>query len=309
MLINEDDFLRDLLPKLATDGNIVVPPGDDCAVLSWNDERYLLLTVDQVAEGVHYHGESAAAPDPAYWVGRKLLARNISDIAAMGGTPSYGLLAISMRKDASRQWLDGFTQGILDLAAAYYIKIVGGDTSAAMANVASLTLLGRVHREQICLRSRARPGDRIFVTGTFGGSLVTGKHLRFEPRLQEAQWLATHGFTSAMIDVSDGLLVDLTRLCRASNVTAVVMEDAIPRTMVDGIAVSLSAAMVDGEDYELIFAASQHRATDLAAQWPFATKLTDIGHIQEPNDESLAVDGDGIDLMSKFGSGYDHFRE
>ncbi len=307
MHINEDAFLHELFPRLTVDQKVIIPPGDDCAALSLGGDELLLLTVDQVAGGIHYYDHAAAHPTPPQLAGRKLMARNLSDIAAMGGKPAYALLALAVASAIPRDWLDEFTRGVLQCAGEYGVHIIGGDLSSARAEVASLTLLGWVNAERVCKRDQAQAGDAIFITGQFGASLSTGKHLTFQPRLAEAQWLAEHRFARAMIDVSDGLLQDLRRLCLASRLDAIIDETQIPRTIYEAGMVTLNEALLDGEDYELIFAVSPQHKEQLLAQWPFALSLTDIGHFADVKTRPSVYNLDGLDLATVFGPGYAHF--
>lgn len=301
MNIDEDTFLAALLPRLATGDAIVVPAGDDCAAIEWTDDRLLLLAVDQVAAGIHYQPDC----DPAL-AGRKLLARNLSDIAAMGGRPIYALLALAVQQDCDAAWAEVFADGVLELADTCDVKLIGGDVSAAGSAVASLTIIGDVATGEVCRRSGASATDRLLVTGCFGGSLPTGHHFHFTPRTAEGQWLAAHGVVAAMIDASDGLLKDLGRLCAASGVGAVVDEAAIPLTCIDNEPVDLSAAWLDGEDYELLLAVPAADVAGVLRDWPFETALTDIGEFVAASPVPL-VDRNGRDLVGHYGLPFNHF--
>ncbi len=307
MTIDEDDFLRDLFPHLTSDVSIIVPPGDDCAAICLANDEYILVTVDQVAAGTHYVSSDGCSPTLPGAVGRKLVARNISDIAAMGGRPCYGLLALAVEKHCERRWLDQLARGVTDAAREFGFHIIGGDICAARAGVAGLTLIGAVAPEHICTRNGARANDALFVTGYFGASFASGKHLTFSPRLDEGRWLAEHGCAHAMIDASDGLLKDLHRLCAASGVTAVIDETTIPRTVRDGVSASVASALLDGEDYELIVAVPQHKQHDVATLWPFCTPLTCIGAFRPEGNTPSVRNRDGEDLLSTFGKGFEHF--
>ena len=129
----------------------------------------------------------------------------------------------------------------------------------------------------------------------------------FTPRVSEALWLVERKFTNTMVDVSDGLLKDLGRVCQASDVSAVLNEDSVPRTRLDNSRVPLANTLLDGEDYELLFAVSPSKCEKLLGKWPFFTRLTDIGSFVQPNSQSLVVNEKGIDLITKFGQGFDHF--
>jgi thiamine-monophosphate kinase len=302
MTIDEDAFIAGLLPRLIADDGVVIPSGDDCAALAWTDGTLLLLAVDQVSSGHHY-----VADCPPELAGRKLLARNLSDIAAMGGRPRYALLAQSVPTDCAAEWVEAFVQGVIDLGNDYDVKLIGGDLAGGGAKNASLTIIGDVSTDTVCRRSGAAGGERIFVTGDFGGSLASDKHLRFMPRIDEGAWLAGHGAT-AMIDVSDGLLKDLERICAASDVGAVVLENRIPRTEISGTSVDVDRAWLDGEDYELIIAVSPDIVPVITREWPFETRLTDIGGFVGSSAHGPCVaDQFGEDIAAKYGVAFDHF--
>ena len=303
----EDAFFQRLFPRLGpVPTELVVPPGDDCAGLQLPDGEILLVAVDQIVSDRHYvaHGPSAAPPEQ---VGRKLLARNLSDIAAMGGTPTYCLVAAGFGPGQEETWLSRFFDGIVELGEQFGVSMIGGDLARTPKDtVASLTILGRVEAEQLCLRSGARPGDAILVTGAFGNSLNTGHHLMFTPRCREGQWLAEQGCVRAMIDVSDGLLLDLQRLCRASGVSAGVDPVQVPVRTPETTA---PQALTDGEDYELLLAVAPDRADALMAQWPFgAVSLTRIGQTTEAGTSPAVLDPNGKPLLAGRPAGYDHFR-
>jgi thiamine-monophosphate kinase len=256
-----------------------------------------------VAAGVHFHGPQSETPLPPELAGRKLLARNLSDIAAMGGRPQFAVVSLAVPSSCPESWLTGFMNGIRDHAAQHNVSIVGGDTGGAASIVCSLTILGSVREDNVCTRDRAAATDRIYVTGRFGGSLESGRHATFEPRLDEGRWLAENGFSRCMIDVSDGLLKDLGRVCLASEVGAVIDPDSVPRH--DNV--SVEAALTDGEDYELIITVPQTKAAELETAWPFETLLTSIGEFAEV--EPVVRDRHGKDLAAQYGRGFEHFSD
>ena len=297
--MTEDVFFARLFARLPTpDSAWVVPPGDDCAALAFGDDL-LLIAVDQIVGGKHYYldGPEAASPETA---GRKLLARNLSDIAAMGGIPTACLLAGAFGPRRDPAWIERFYDGVIALARDYGIAMVGGDLATTPADeVASLTILGRVEPDRVCRRSGARPGDVLVVTGRFGSSLGTGHHLTFAPRCREGRWLAEHGYPTAMMDVSDGLLIDASRICRASGVALRLDPGTIPRRTA---ATTVEQALGDGEDYELLVAVAPDRLASLRADWPFAdVPLTLIGEFRAGS--PAVLDQHGHPLAA---CGYDH---
>jgi len=216
--------------------------GDDCAVLP-PARRRQLLTVDPVIFGRHF---DAAVPPAA--VGAKLLKRNLSDIAAMGGKPRAAVVSLCLDRATRVRWLREFHRGLATTARRYGVALVGGDVAEAPGVLAaSLTLLGEANGPRVLTRQGARAGDWIAVTGQLGGSLASGHHHRFKPRLAEGQWLARRPEIRSMMDVSDGLAKDLTALTPPGTRAALDLE-AIPCRR----GCTLAAALGDGEDYELL---------------------------------------------------------
>lgn len=237
------DLLKRSVPVFS---DVVKGIGDDAAVLPYTKDKYLLFTTDMLIEGVHFIRK---APMP--FIGHKALACNISDIAAMGGLPTYAVISIALPKQLKVSDVKGIYQGMGRLASKFGVSIVGGDTVKSDKLVINIALLGEVRKKDLALRSGAKAGDLIVVSGPLGGSLTSGRHLRFTPRLKEAQWLVKHVKPTAMMDISDGLAGDLNHILRASRVGAVLDRRAIPRHQ----GVSIKQALTDGEDFELLFTA------------------------------------------------------
>ena len=298
--MTEDAFLHAFFRRLpGYSGEVTVPPGDDCAAIDVGGGRWLLLAVDQLIGERHFvlEGPEAVAPRRA---GAKLLARNLSDIAAMGGTPRFCLIAGSFGPDCPMAWVEEFHAGILGLAREFNVAIIGGDLARAPVDtVTSLTIVGDVPAGQAVLRGGAKAGDELWCTGSFGSSLRTEHHLDFTPRCAEGVWLRREGFARAMIDVSDGLLLDLSRLCRASGVGVDLRLEDIPRRTAE---TSLDQALGDGEDYELLVAVDAGRSAALRAAWPFETPLRCIGRFAGETPEIR-----GPDSRPLSASGWDHF--
>ena len=280
--MNEIDLLARLIPSLATNKSVVVGAGDDCAVLDLGlANQFLLFKTDAVVEGVHF--TNTANPEK---IGHKALARCLSDVAAMAGTPTHALVTLGLPMQFEVGFVEAIYRGLNGLAAQYQVAVVGGETTTNPERMfVSISVLGTVPRKKCVLRSGAKVGDGIFVTGSLGGSLQ-GKHLHFEPRLIEARWLAEHFDLHAMLDVSDGLATDLRHLLKASKVGAELLAPAIPisrvarvagREFVDGEKVSaarvqtrkspLQGALTDGEDFELLFTLASRDAVPLIDAW------------------------------------------
>lgn len=242
--------------------------GDDCAVLQLPRGHEALVTTDFSLEDVHFR----RAWHPAEAVGHRCLARGLSDIAAMGGTPRAAFLSLALPADLLQEWINGFIRGLLHLAYRYDVLLAGGDTAQSPAGIlADIVVLGSVPAGKAVLRSGARPGDLLYVTGTLGSSVATlhalrngkklspashRKHFYPEPRIAVGQYLREKKLVSAMIDISDGLSTDLTHICEESETGAVVYAASLPAASgKDGLALALHG----GEEYELLFTAASNR--------------------------------------------------
>ena len=309
--MNEFELIAKLTKSLPTNENVLTGAGDDCAVLDFGlPEKLFLFKTDAIVEGIHFTRET-----PPEKIGRKALARCLSDIAAMAGTPNAALVTIALPEKFEPNFVTKIYDGLNLLAKKSGVAIVGGETTTNPGGILiSIALLGAVSRGKQILRSGAKAGDAIFVTGELGGSLAE-KHLDFEPRLAEARWLAEHFFIHAMIDLSDGLAGDLRHILKASGVGAELLKSAIPVSREAKLAARKSssakpafiAALTDGEDFELLFTVASRNAVKLLDAWKKQfpkLKLSCIGKI---------VSGDGILIRDKSGShklnanGYVHF--
>jgi thiamine-monophosphate kinase len=215
--------------------------GDDCAVTATPRDVDLLFTTDFSIEGVHFTRKSTAEQ-----IGYRAVARSLSDIAAMGGTPRYCLVSIALAPWTDRRWINGLYRGIHKMLGQATTSLAGGDISHADQFVCDVMVCGFVAKGKALLRSGARGGDILYVSGPLGG----WRHKRVvEPRLDAGRKLI--GKATACMDISDGLALDLHRLCRASGVAATI--DAIP--LIKGA--TIEQALNDGEDYELLYTAPQ----------------------------------------------------
>lgn len=299
----ENEFLKRVVSFFKQDkSRVIVGPGDDCAVLKYTARKYMLFAADQVISGIHYKYDIKNLN----LVGAKLLKRNISDIAAMGGIPLFAVLTASVSSNHER--LEKIYRGLAKEADKWNISICGGDFSGAPhrnSEAFSLSIIGEVNKKNVCLRSNARPGDLLYATGTFGNSYLSEHHLKFIPRLNEGIFLA-NGFTNAMMDVSDGLLLDLQRFCNASNVSLELNTDKIPWRIGTR---NLKSAMTDGEDHELIFAIKPSLESKLLKSWPFSkVKLTKLGIFGKRNKKYIISElKTGRNLLKKFQAGFEHW--
>ncbi len=271
-MLNELSLLTRLLPTLPSGAGVVVGPGDDCAVLEIPGSAVeMLAATDQLIENIHFTADTDAAA-----AGAKLMNRNLSDIAAMGGRPRWALLTLAAGEASRRhdEWLLAFCRGAATAGALHGVPVIGGDLARQPESgfTATLTILGEIPRGQAVLRSGAKPGDRLYVTGRIGNSFGSGHHLVFSPRLAEGEFLRDHA--SAMLDISDGLLLDAGRLAAASGVDLLLDPAAVPLRA----GAVLPDALGDGEDYELFFTAG----AELPEIWPnHLAALTPIGVVVE----------------------------
>ena len=293
----EDWLVRALLaqlPPASGRAEVCVPAGeDDCAVVKpVQGKRWQLLKTDCLIEGVHFLSETA--PEKVGW---KALCRPLSDIAATGGKPVHALVTFAINPRRSLDWATGVYKGIGQAAAEYGVGVVGGETASSPgASFLSVCLTGSVRPERCVSRGGGRPGDRLYVTGRLGGSFHSGHHLRFRPRLEEGRWLARHFAIHAMMDLSDGLAADLPRLARASGTGFRVDHETLPLNQ----GCSVTQALGDGEDYELLFALSQADGRRLESAWERrfpSLKLSAVGNLEQVGVYS------GLQDMS----GFDHF--
>jgi thiamine-monophosphate kinase len=305
--MNEFELIARLTRSLPANKSVVIGAGDDCAVLDFRlPDKLILFKTDAVVEGVHFVKET-----PPEKIGRKALARCLSDIAAMAGTPVAALVTLGLPEKFEPEFVAQIYDGLNALAEKSGVAIVGGETTTNPGRIfISIALLGTVGRGKQILRSGAKPGDAIFVTGELGGSLA-GKHLEFEPRLEEARWLAEHFSIHAMIDLSDGLAGDLRHILKSSGVGAELLKAAIPVSRAAKLQArekpAFASALTDGEDFELLFTVASRDAVKLLDSWKKKfpkLKLSCIGKI---------VAGDGVILRDKTGAqklnghGYVHF--
>lgn len=233
------------------DNSVVVSIGDDAAVVRGPRGRYLLYTADMLIESVHFKkGEDYDL------VGYKAMAASISDIAAMGGLPKYALVTVGLPGKNADKIVRGLSAGISRCAKKFGVAVIGGDTNRSDRLIVDCFVAGEIEPENVVLRSTAKPGDFIFVSGSLGGSQA-GRHLTFEPRVKEARFLVKNFKVNSMIDLSDGLAMDLNRMARASRLGALIFENKIP--FAKGV-LKTQAALYDGEDYELLFTLSRNDA-------------------------------------------------
>lgn len=299
---------------------------DDAAVFDVDSRKQWVISTDWFLEGVHF----LPAIHPPDSVGFKALARAASDLAAMGATPRFFLMALALPASRSRAWLDRMLAGMRRASRRIHLQLVGGDTTRYSSLAINITVIGTVEPGRAIPRANARPGDLLYVSGALGGAqlglelLLAGAsraspraksllrpHLYPEPRLALGQWLASKRLASAMIDISDGLSTDLRNLCRASGVGAQVQRAAIPRVSLPHQPHKLNLdpfrlALHGGDDYELLFAVRRRFVRRMPAAFN-GVPLTCVGEITKSK-RILLLEPDGHTTPLP-PSGWDSFRE
>lgn len=299
MKTGEDRLVRRITRALESKGRqrLVLGAGDDAALLKPRAGYQSILTCDWFLEGSHFLLETHP-PDSIGW---KCLARAISDVAAMGGQPLYFLLSLALPESHTGKWLDAFLKGMGSAARRFDCRLAGGDTTRNRQILVNVTVTGEVPAGLAVLRSGARPGDLIFVSGRLGEAELglqtlrsrratshskgrwVRKHLYPEPRVALGQWLAEKRLATAMMDLSDGLSTDLSRLCSASGVGARIAVDKIPRVILPegkGRArhEATELALHGGDDYELLFTVPPRQAGQLPSAF-HGLPLSCIGEV------------------------------
>src|SRR5256885_3944031 len=275
--VGEDRLLEQLVAELSSHRAVVLGAGDDCGLVESGKRGVLdVLKTDCLVEGIHF--AKNARPHLAGW---KAIARPLSDFAAMSAVPRFALVTLIVPSQRELVWVQRLYRGIEKAARAFAVSVVGGETSNIKGPaVISVSVIGNVEKTRWIGRSGGKPGDELFVTGRLGGSL-RGRHLDFVPRIAESRWLTKHFRVHAMMDLSDGLGTDLPRLARASGVGFEIDEAALPLNR----GCTITQAISDGEDYELLFAISPNDSKSLPSRWRKKfprIRLTRIGRANRP---------------------------
>jgi len=292
---------------LKGDRRVPIGPGDDTAALTLTPHREVLVTTDMILEGVHFDRRTATARQ----IGRKALAVNLSDIAAMAGVPVAAVVSMGIPIGTSRREVEELFHGMVELADEFDVAIVGGDTNRSCEGIVlCVTVIGEATTRGPVQRSGAVSGEWILCTGSFGGS-IHGKHLEFAPRISEALALHERLRVHAMIDVSDGLAADLGHILEESRCGAELNSAAIPisevvRRVPDNRS-PLAHALYDGEDFELLFTLPESDARQLLASPFFSTPITAIGTIEKEAGLWLAEPDGSRRRIEPLG--FDHFRQ
>jgi thiamine-monophosphate kinase len=304
---------------------LVLPIGDDAAAIRGRKDSLFLVSTDALVEGIHFDLRYFSPED----LGWKALAVNLSDIAAMGGTPLYFTTSIAVPRTRNSGWIRKVYQGMLQLASKFQVHLIGGDTCASPQGVfLDVTILGEVKPREMLTRKGARPGDILFVTGDLGGSAAglellkrhsrlarrypefIHRHLRPAPRSHIGRFLASRRLASSLIDISDGLSTDLHHLCEQSRVGAVTDADKIPMAKTSGKLrallprTALDYALNGGEDYELLFTVPPKLKSKIPKGFQ-GIAIHEIGWITDEAGQCYLLDhGRRRKLLAR---GFDHF--
>jgi thiamine-monophosphate kinase len=319
MPLAEKALIARLRSQVKPGRGVITGIGDDTAVLRVPPEHEALVTTDFSLEGVHFRREW----HPPESVGHRCLVRGLSDIAAMGGEPIAIFVSLALPRDVPQSWVNGFSKGLLKLADSAGASLAGGDTAQSPHGVlADVMVLGSAPKGKAILRTGARAGDRIYVSGELGGSAATldqlkssathklnpshfPQHFWPQPRLALGRMLRERELASAMIDISDGLSTDLTHICEESGVGAEILAEAIPRATIGKHLheVDLQFALHGGEDYELLFTVpANHQLPSRLSGIP----ITEIGFITRSKKIILKdTDGKKSRLEAR---GWEHFK-
>ncbi|MDT8070493.1 MAG: thiamine-phosphate kinase [Terriglobia bacterium] len=298
--------------------------GDDCAVLEIAAGNETLVTTDFSLEGIHFRRDLHSA----HVVGHRCLARGLSDIAAMGGEPTAAFLSLALPEDLPQKWVDEFLDGFLGLAREFGVTLAGGDIAQSPGGVlADIMVVGTLPRGEAIMRSGAKPGDHLYITGELGAASAmlermfanpkkryrasdSPAHFVPQPQIKIGRYLRDKKIASAMIDISDGLSTDLTHLCDESGVRAEVQEEAIPVASIGKHEVSLENALHGGDEYQLLFTAPPNKRVPAEIA---GVPISQIGYIEAPQKhlpKILLFEGNdaelGVELRPK---GWEHFSE
>ncbi len=276
--MGEFEYIRWVRAQSKADGRVLIGPGDDCASVKWTDQKPVLVTTDMLLEGSCF-----LLADGVLRVGRKAMAVNLSDMAAMAGRPTAAVVSLGLPRHEGQKLAEELYRGMRERADEFGVAIVGGDTNTWNGPLAiSVTLLGEPMGSGPVTRGGAEPGDWLMVTGTLGGSIL-GHHLDFVPRVREAQRLHELVKLKAMIDISDGLAADLHHLCEESGCGAEVVAERVPirneANLMHDSQTPQEHALGDGEDFELLFGVSPEDGQKLMQEQPLREMGVNLSHI------------------------------
>ena len=317
MSLREKSIIESIRSQAKRRAAVHLGIGDDCALLQIPPRHEALVTTDFSLEGIHFRREWHA-PEV---IGHRCLTRGLSDIAAMGGRPIAAFLSLALPRNLPHRWIGRFLAGLLRLADVSQITLAGGDVAQSPGGIlADIMVVGSVPKGKAVLRSGAKPGDRIYVTGDLGGaaaalrSLFSGRkprpadfsqHFCPQPRIAVGEFLREKRLASAMIDLSDGLSTDLAHICEESGVGAKILAESVPLAVAGKPAreVDLKLALHGGEDYELLFTAPPNKPVPRRIA---GLKITQLGRITRERRLILMNEhGVGVTLRPQ---GWEHFK-
>ncbi len=307
-------------------GDVELGIGDDAAAVRFDPDKLVLSTTDIQVEDVHFV-KSLITPKE---LARKAVAVSVSDIGAMGGVPKFILASVGFSRDENEQYLDELIKGFLTSQEEFGVELIGGNLSSSNMLFVDITVLGEVEPELMVKRHGANPGDLIFVSGTLGDSalglkilqedggvegaqVLINRHLHPSPRLTLGRELAVNRIATAMIDVSDGLLLDLERITVQQNVGAAIELEKVPRseeyTSIVGnyYEDKYSPALSGGEDYELLFTSQESRRAEIEAiSASLNVQISEIGTVTQSNSIDIAAVNGEYKTINK--RGFVHFK-
>lgn len=316
----------DLIKKYFTEQvikrkDVMLGIGDDCAIVNSIKEQQIAVTTDTLVAGVHFPLETSPRA-----IGHKSVVVNLSDLAAMGAEPAWISLAITL-PDVDEAWIDEFCQGVFDVCEYYNVQLIGGDTTQGPLSI-TITAQGLLPAEKYTARSGAKPGDWVYVTGELGDAALALQHIQNKIELDESYQEAVHkrlnfpkprilagqairGYASSAIDLSDGLISDITHIIKASNVGANIVLDNLPisQASIDTLGEdnARELALKGGDDYELLFTVSENNKVALETSMGNTRNvITCIGQLNNSNKLTVTSNSKAIDINAK---GYEHFSQ
>jgi len=312
--MTEKDWIEYLKKYLVENNLVIKSKNEDCAVIKLNKNKYLLLTTDALVEDIHFRFSYTSFFD----LGVKLAVSNLSDIAAMGGEPKWGLLTLGSPHSIDPSWIDPFMEGLTSTLERFGASLIGGDTVKSPSFFVNLALVGETKNP--ILRRGAKPDEYIFVSKPLGESSaflrlikemplekipesVKSAHLRPEPEIELGKLLSKKNLATSMIDISDGLLLDLSRICKENKVGAEIIEEKIPR----GNFATLEEALSGGEEYALLFTVKKENLKLLEKlAKKLKRQLFQIGKIIKEEKLYLIKNNKKIEIKPE---GFDHFKD
>lgn len=321
---SEFDLIKNLSERFSKNLDNIVGIGDDCSVVPFDEKYSQITTTDLLVEDVHFLKNKISAKDLAY----RSIAVNISDIAAMGGHPEHIYLSLGLPKNLSPSYLNEFLEAFENTCKHYGVKVLGGDTSSCEKIVINILVQGKVEKEAVKLRSKAKEGDFVCTTGVLADSAIglgilfekyvtkhdsyfLEKHKTPRPHLEEGRWLSKWSEVHSMIDISDGIFADLGHICEQSKVQGVLDLKDLPlsieaKNFFKENKEAFTDCISSGEDFILIFTVARHALEKISADFykNFQRPLYKIGHIEKGSGVKLLLDGEIYDPAQK---GFDHF--